>query len=143
MRDDRAPHALDTRGVHPDGRTICIEVRVCLGDDGRLWSSHSPATPEDEKLLRERGEDGELVWQGGGHRHIAHALLMEAVRREAFVCLLIALSQNPEMTPEMIQADEKLKARLTAEIAQHVGKSLATNLGPMVLPSVQEALDML
>jgi hypothetical protein len=151
--DIQTPRALNGRGTVPctvcqgpdpvcgtchgtgiEGTTVVIDVRVCLGPDGRLWSSHEPSTSADR--------DVSLKWPGGGNRHIANALLTEAVRREAFVCLLVALTKQPDLYAQLQQASPEERDRVTRDVANSAGQSLAASLGSMVLSSTREAVAM-
>lgn len=116
----------------PDSVRVTVEIR--LDEAGNVWSSHDAATPEDAEAIKQLS--------GGGHRHIAHSLLTEAIRREAFVCLMVAMSNDPGLSLFHEKA-ETYQMQMTMEIAKAVGQSLAANMGPMILPSVREALEML
>ena len=74
---------------------------------------------------------------------VAHALLTEAIRREAFVCLLVALSRDNDLLSGWAGLNDERKSEITRNLANEVGKVLAATMGPMVLPSVQEALAMI
>jgi len=121
-------------GTGIEGTTVVFEVRVCLGPDGRLWSSHQPATPADGAL--------QLTFPGGGHRHVANGLLTEAIRREAFVCLLLSMTRQADFLTAYVAADGVERNRILGALVNEVSQSLVTSLGPMVLPAVKEALAM-
>jgi hypothetical protein len=104
------PSGLFTPGEHEDGSsTVALTVYACTDSKGFVWSAHAFQTDEDAQRASQ--------WPGGGTRHLAHALLTEAVRRESFVCALVALSQD-EATLEAYQNG-------TAETQQHLVEVLA------------------
>lgn len=85
---------------------ILLEARLRLSD-GAVFSSHRPATPGDGERVQE--------WPSGGLVQIAHAMLVEYMRREAYVIAISLLAQGEEvedLTPE------KLEEALRVQIAQ-------------------------
>ena len=85
---------------------ILLEARLRLAD-GAVFSSHRPATPGDKERVRE--------WPSGGLVQIAHAMLVEYMRREAYVIAISLLAQGEEVediTPQ------KLEEALRVQIAQ-------------------------
>ena len=134
----QTPQALWERGVRPDGSTALITVRVCLAPDGGLYAAHESATPEDDALV--------LSWPGGGHRHVAHALLIEAVRREAFVCLMALVSDDTLLAASILAGsmqDPAKRKALEERLVAAVTQSLTITVQGMALPSVKEAINML
>lgn len=85
---------------------ILLETRLRLSD-GAIFSSHRPATPGDGERVQE--------WPSGGLIQIAHAMLVEYMRREAYVIAISLLAQGEEVediTPQ------KLEEALRVQIAQ-------------------------
>ena len=83
-----------------------LETRLRVSD-GAIFSSHRPATPGDGERVQE--------WPSGGLVQIAHAMLVEYMRREAYVLAISMLAQGEEredITPQ------KLEETLRVQIAQ-------------------------
>jgi len=78
-----------------DTVNLLVEIKLRLSD-GAIWTSHRPATPGDAGRLEQ--------WPSGGLTQTAHALLIEALRREAYTLAITKLSQgHEEITPEELQ----------------------------------------
>lgn len=78
-----------------DTVNLLVEIKLRLSD-GAIWTSHRPATPGDASRLEQ--------WPSGGLVQTAHALLIEALRREAYTMAITKLSQGHEkITPEELQ----------------------------------------
>jgi hypothetical protein len=104
-----------------------IEVMVCQSKPGAVFSAHTVQSPEDQALL--------MTWPGGGQRQVAHALLVEALRREAVVGLLIRMTKDPQylegltqLTAEQLDAEMNLLARAMLETAGKTSHTLAKDI---------------
>jgi hypothetical protein len=64
---------------------ILIEVRRRESDDA-LYSNHRPLTPGDQERMG--------TWPSGGLVHIAHAMMVECFRREAYTMAISILSKG-------------------------------------------------
>lgn len=128
------PAALGQAGKQADGTTVALEVRVCLDTKDQLWSAQG-MSPENESLCRE--------WPGGGARHIAHGLALEAVRREVFACVLVQLTNNTEFLKEYEKAGPEERQRMEKSLSEQAWRSMAFSIPRMIAPSVQEVLEML
>lgn len=117
-----------------DPGTLHVRVDIHQGKNGEVWSSHDYASPEDASMA--------LQWPSGGHRQVAHGLLLEAVRREAFTTLLIRMSTDPEMLPNFLMSSPEEREKFVAELSRQVTEILSRNCARMVVPSVQEVLKM-
>jgi len=113
---------------------VSIEVRVCLDANGAIWSIHR-FSPEDTQTL--------MTWPGGGTRHIGHALLTEAVRREAFSSTLVLLGQEPDCLKQWVEADEEGKKEIEDRLALTVQTVIEKTTMKLSHSSVQEILEML
>jgi hypothetical protein len=78
-----------------DTVNLLVEVKLRLSD-GAIWTSHRPATPGDAGRLEQ--------WPSGGLVQTAHALLIEALRREAYTLAITTLSQGQEVTQEELRS---------------------------------------
>lgn len=63
-------------------KTVRIVVEIQMNDEGDVKSAHRPMSPEDKAEMDS--------WPSGGLVHVAHAMLIETLRREAY---LMAISQ--------------------------------------------------
>lgn len=118
-----------------DPVTVRILVEVEVNAQGLVLSSHNFASPEDEQKA--------TSLKGGGVRHIAHGLLTEAVRREAFVCALIAMSQNEAFLATYRAATSEEKRAVEAELAKRVELSLTGTVPKLTDGSAREVMEML
>jgi len=60
-----------------------LEIKKRVRDNA-VWSSHRPMTPGDRERMGK--------WPSGGLVHVAHALLSETLRREAYTMAISILS---------------------------------------------------
>lgn len=74
-----------------DTVNLLLEIRQRLSD-GALWTSHRPATQGDASRLE--------LWPSRGLVQTAQALMIEALRREAYTMAITMISQKQEITPE-------------------------------------------
>ena len=132
---NRSPDKPWKRGKHPTYTALRLTVNICQDEHGNVWSDHDFETPEDEKLA------GELPQ--GGAPQVAHALLTEAVRREAFLCALIELTKTPGLLTLWREAGDAERARIEQEL-EHAAKHVITStLTKMVPGAVAEILSMM
>lgn len=89
-----------------DTVNLLVEIKLRLSD-GAIWTSHRPATPGDAGRLEQ--------WPSGGLVQTAHALLIEALRREAYTMAITKLSQGHEEVSQ-----EELRNALTVMIQRFV-----------------------
>jgi len=124
------------QGAHEDGgSTIKLELSLHVDADGRLYTRHEFASPEDEALSQ--------GWASSGIRQIAHGLLTEAVRREAFCCLIIKMTEDTTFLTRYQAADEEGKRKMEIEVVDAVQQSLSKTI-PMLTPgAIQEILAMM
>lgn len=121
-------------GTYPEGSVASIEVRVCLDPQGNLWSVNQPATPKDDATFKS--------WKGHGVRAITHAMLTEAVRREAYMCVLAQLTKDPTFVQTYANGDPSIRSALEDDLVRVVQETLAATLPKMIPDSVREVLDM-
>lgn len=133
--ENRCPQMPWKMGVFPDYRAFSIVVEVCQSEEGHVFSTHKMLTKEDEKTC--------ASFPSGGVEQIAFGLLMEAVRREAYIAALIRLTNNPLFLKEFSQSTNEEKAALALKLSKETTDILHKNIGTMVLPSVQEIMEML
>lgn len=92
--------------------------------DGAVISRHFPESPADESTLRS--------WPSAGQAQLAHALFVEALRREAYTTVIATLSRG--VHPHDLNPSE-LRANVRTHLAEMVDKFVAS--------AVEEALKML
>lgn len=83
-----------------------LEVRRRLSDEA-LFTAHRPATPGDAKRVAE--------WPSGGLVQVAHAFMVEYLRREAYVMAITLLSKGQK--PDTIDPEE-LEQKVRVQVAQ-------------------------
>jgi hypothetical protein len=83
-----------------------LEVRRRIKDDA-LFTAHRPATPGDQKRVAE--------WPSGGLVQVAHAFIIEYLRREAYVMAITMMSKG--MAAEDITA-KALEERVRVQVAK-------------------------
>ncbi len=112
---------------------IGVNVQVCEDADGTVWSLHQ-VDPEDEPVAKSM--------DSGGNRQVAHALLVEALRREVFVEVLIEMSSDKDWLSRYQTVSKTDQDGMTKNLSN---SALAVMVGviPKLLPGVvQEVLDM-
>ena len=105
-----------------------LEVRRRLSDDA-LFTAHRPATPGDAKRAAE--------WPSGGLVQVAHAFLVEYMRREAYVMAITMISQGkkPEdITPADLE--ERVRVHVARMTDKFVGGAVEEAMG-RIKPSDQ------
>jgi hypothetical protein len=103
---------------------VRLVLEIERNDKGDLKTSHRFLSPEDEKIAQ--------GWESGGLVQVAHALFVEALRREAYTMLITQLSKDPDL--------EKASAGdLNSNIRAHWSKLLEQ----MAPGASREALRML
>lgn len=80
---------------------LTVEIKRRLSD-GAIWTAHRPATPGDATRLEN--------WPSRGLAQAAQALMIEALRREAYTMALAMLSQGHDVDSKSLQ--ETLQAMI-------------------------------
>lgn len=95
-----------------DFQTARCFVEISLRpNDGAMKSSHGPLTPEDAKRMED--------WPSGGLVQTSNALLVEALRQEAYVMALTLISQGKK--PDDLTAED-LSERVQLQLSRMVGQ---------------------
>lgn len=130
----KAPERPWERGRNVDYACFGLTVEVCEDKDGRVWSQQAFQTAEDEEVA--------CTLSGGGTRQVAHALLLEALRREVFVDILVELSKGEGYIERYIKATDEDRNEIERELAEATTK-IMTGMLPKMLPSVaREMVEM-
>lgn len=109
-----------------DSVRFLVEVRRRLEDEA-LFTSHRPATPGDQKRVQD--------WPSGGLVQVAHAFIIEYLRREAYVMAITLLSKGAK--PEDITAEDleqRVRVQVSGMAEQFVKGAVEEALGRIQLP---------
>lgn len=116
------------KGTHKDHSTLVVEVHVARDALGQVYSNHTLQDQTDHVTA--------MSWPGGGQEQIAFAMLVEAVRREAIVEMLLCMSQDPQFTQKVSEGLDEVVREMTAKLKAQLTHAL-DNLGE---DAVREAL---
>ena len=121
-------------GQYPEGSLAKLEVRIVKDPQGQMWSVHSPLTPADQAVFES--------WPGHGVRDIAHALLVEALRREAYLCVLMEMTTFPGLLHKYDDPTCR-NAEFTERTINEAVQKVLDAVAPKIIPNVvKEILDM-
>jgi hypothetical protein len=125
------------KGEQPTYTAFQLTVNICKDGDGNVWSDHNFATPKDAEIAETLRADGPPM--------LAHSLLIEAVRREAFMCVLVEMSKDPDpkYLAQWMAVDDGNKHMLEAELQRAVKTTITRTLEKMVPGAVSEVLAMM
>jgi hypothetical protein len=91
--------------------TIRFLLEVKRREDGALFTSHRPATPGDLDRM--------ATWPSEGLHQIAHALFVEALRREAYTLVISKMAQGEDVGAMVAKdLDTALRARYLEMVDQ-------------------------
>jgi hypothetical protein len=127
----QSPEKPWVRGKHPTHTAFRVTINICQDSDGNVWSDHDFATDEDVALCKGLPQ--------GGAPQVAHALLTEAVRREAFMCALIELTKDPSYLLRFKAGESPVVDELAAATEQVIARTL----GKMTPGAAAEVLAMM
>lgn len=122
-------------GKHPSYSAFRLLVNVCVDEHGNVWSDHD--------FL---GEGDEMVARGlhqGGAPQVAHGLLTEAIRREAFMCALLSLTQDPSFIHRYKMSEGAEKEVLQTSVRDQTRQVISSVLSKMTPGLVAEVLEMM
>ena len=123
------------KGEQPGYTAFQLVVNICQDADGNVWSDHDFLTPEDHTIS--------IALPQGGAPQIAHALLSEAVRREAFLCVLVELTKDREFMAKWMGAGDAAKDQMETGLRAAVEQVVSQTLAKMASGAVPEVLAML
>ena len=129
------PPQINMKGKNGEYETVVIEVRICRGPGGSLWSMHDVQSQEDAQIARK--------WPSGGVQQIAHALLLESIRREAFASSLVKEMNNPGFLAGWAKASRESKQTIEDEIVRSVREVMGKTTEKIGEGCVREVLEML
>jgi len=131
----RSPEKPWVPGTHPTYSAFRLQVNVCQDQHGNVWSDHDFATPADMSVAQSLRQ--------GGAPQVAHALLTEAIRREAFMCALIAETKEKGFLARYKASSAEEKLRVEAELQGYATHVITQALGKMTPGAVAEVLAMM
>jgi len=95
-------------------KTVQILVEVQLNEEGEVKSSHRPLTPADQEEMSS--------WPSGGLVQVAHAMLIETLRRESYLMALSHLSLgNPVGEMTRVEVEGLTRAHIAKMVDHFVG----------------------
>lgn len=97
------------KGQHSDYQAFVVEVEIAVDQYGVPWSNH--------KLQDQRDHEITSTMKSGGMEHVAHALINEAVKREALLEVLIRMSNDPEFQGRIQDEASEAQSDLEQEVA--------------------------
>lgn len=131
MADEPLPDGSWAKGTHLKHAVAVVEVRVYRDEQGRVFSRHQLQDPEDHGVA--------MSWPGGGQGTIAFGLLLEAVRREAMLEMLLQMSQNPKAIEALQGLDEKARSESFDEMAKLLRIQINKTVAKIARGAVEEA----
>lgn len=113
------------KGQHADYTCFVVEVEIAVDSYGTSWSNHKLQSQDDHDLVS--------AMKSGGMEHVAHALMSEAVKREAILEVLLKVSNDPEFQERVLdgalEAQEALVEQTSAAIIE-MFRRVAHELAP-------------
>lgn len=123
------------KGVQPDYRSFIIRLGVCQDNDNNVWS-YSDLEDETDRQTCDS-------LPSHGVEQIAFGLLCEAVRREAYLQILLRLTADNNFVDNfMAMSPEERKATLDS-LASSTAASLKGSVDRMASDACAEVLAML
>lgn len=119
-----------------EGRSVFRLVLDVLHEkSGQLWTEHGFFSQEDQQVAESLPNKGLL--------HVAHAFLVETVRREAFTCAILKMSKDNKFLASWAQADASQREIMEQELHKAVEGTITGTLPKLVPGSVKGVLEML
>lgn len=131
----RSPSKPWTPGVHPTYTAYRLRVNICEDEFGNVWSDHEFETEGDAQVAQ--------ALSNGSIFQIAHALLSEAVRREAFTSAMVELSKDPAVLDRYQALEGKEKATFETNLANAITHVITQTLGKMAPGAAREVMAMM
>lgn len=123
------------KGVQPDYRAFIIRVGVCQDNDHNVWSYSDLEDQMDADTCESLPSKGV--------EQIAFGLLCEAIRREAYLQVLMRLSQDNEYMAQYHAASPEGRDEMRLALARSAGDSLKASVDRMAENACSEVLAML
>jgi len=122
-------------GEHPEYTSFALLVRAVQDKDGGVWSEHDFHEDADREAAM-------TLPTRGGHQ-VAHALLVEAVRRECFLDVLIEMSKDPTYLQKWVGGTWDEQRRIEGQLAAQATRILQKAMVGLTEGGVRDILEML
>jgi hypothetical protein len=123
------------KGVQPDYRAFIIRVGVCQDNDTNVWS-HSDLEDETDAHAAES-------LPSHGVEQIAFGLLCEAIRREAYLQVLMRLTKDNDYLDKLAMATPESRKAIMQELQAATKGSLKNSVDRMAEAACEEITLML
>jgi len=123
-----------TKGKQAEYTCFVIEVEVAVDQHGVPWSNHALQSPEDMALTMEMDKSGQ--------EYVAHALLMEAVKREVLLEILLRLSNDAEFKGRILDSAREAQEELVSEVSTAMMRVVNRVVAEVAPDAARAALDM-
>ena len=123
------------KGVQPEYRSFDILVSVCQDNDGGVFSIHKLASDADEEVCN--------TLPSRGLEQIAFGLLVEAIRREAFLEILLKQSDDDSLFKRYSEGLDKERELILREIASAVGVVMNKSIQASSQAATAEIMEMI
>lgn len=120
------------KGTHEDYSSLVIEIAVCRDARGRVFSRHALQDALDHETA--------MKWPGGGQGEVAFALLVEAVRREALLGLLVALTDDPDFATKIDALDPEEREAKMGELVVNLRSQMDNVVARLARGALEEAV---
>lgn len=124
-----------SKGKHSDYECFVMEVEVCRDREGDVWSSHHLQDKLDEEVIKDMPT--------GGLIQSAHALLIEAMKKEALCAVLTKMSNDEAYAAKIQEKDPKAQEAQAEEVATAILKTFQEAIIKFGPPMAQATLEMI
>jgi hypothetical protein len=122
------------RGVQPTYRSFDIKVSVCQDNEGQVFSIHELA-PEDEEICS--------TMHSRGLEQIAFGLVVESIRREVFLEVLLRQSKDEGFLERYSSGTDEVRDVILREIASETNRVMAKSIEATSYAATAEILEMI
>lgn len=123
------------KGVQPDYRSIAVRVAICQDNDHNVWSYSDLEDEQDQQTV--------ATMEGRGVEQVAFGLLCEAIRREAYLQVLVRLTNDEKYMVKYGTSDEATVKEMQRELAESLKSGLKKSVDMMAHDAAVEILAML
>jgi hypothetical protein len=123
------------KGVQPDYRSFIVRVGVAQTNDNNVWSY---SDLEDDRDVETCGS-----LPSRGVEQIAFGLLCEAIRREAYLQVLLRLTSDKDYVSKFDAASPDEKQKMLGALADSTSGSIKASVDRMATDACHEVLHML
>lgn len=135
MEHNNPPSLPWKKGIHPEYRSFCLEVRVCQDNTGNVFSVHGIQDEEDQNVLQSM--------PSGGLEQICYGLLCEAIRREAFLEAIVNHNEDSDYVFKYIDGNEEHRHKVESDLSRSIVDMLTKTIIKMAPAAAREILAMM